>query len=118
GSHAYFDVDNVPPWDSWVLYVTDPLAPEQRQREQARGRRPGRWSDVPPTGEHYLRGAAAPWYIVEPAGTDSYLVSWVPPVLIPLAHTGIIVNPECCIEWLADRDTLFTQALNDLHLLV
>ena len=28
-SQRFFDDDNVPPWDSWVLYVADPLTPEQ-----------------------------------------------------------------------------------------
>jgi hypothetical protein len=31
-----------------------------------------------------------------------YLVSWVPPELIPLADRGIHVNPEQCILWLND----------------
>jgi hypothetical protein len=78
GSRRFFDDDNVPPWDSWVLYVADPLHPTRQ----------------------------------------TYLVSWVAPALIPLAHDGVIVNPESCIEWLADRDTPFTHALQELHLLV
>jgi hypothetical protein len=53
---------------------------------------------------------------IDPA-RQSYLVSWVAPALIPLARDGVIVNPESCIEWLADRDTPFTQALQALRLL-
>jgi len=50
-SKGFFDVNNVPPWDTWVCYV------------------------------------------------DSYLVSWVPPVLEELVSAGIAVNPEECIRW-------------------
>jgi hypothetical protein len=58
-------------------------------------------------------------YVVDPipAWRESYLVSWVPQTLLPLVRTGIVVNPESCIEWLADRETPFTQALDALHLL-
>lgn len=119
-SRRFFDDDDVPPWDCWVLYVTDPLTPEQCLAEKARGRRSGRWSSVPPTlGEDLvMRHDDPPYYVVEPAWSDSYLVSWVAPPLIPLAHTGLIGNPICCIEWLADRDTPFTRALQELQLLV
>jgi hypothetical protein len=34
------------------------------------------------------------------SGRGVYLVSWVPPVLIPHAQAGIEVNPEGCIAWL------------------
>ncbi len=33
---------------------------------------------------------------------SSYLVAWVPEVLVPLADAGIKVNPEECIAWLSD----------------
>jgi hypothetical protein len=32
----------------------------------------------------------------------SYLVSWVPDVLVPTVQRGISVNPEQCITWLED----------------
>jgi hypothetical protein len=51
-SKGFFDVDNVPPWDTWVSF--------------SRG----------------------------------ILLSWVPPQLVPLAQSGIDVNPECCIQWI------------------
>ena len=47
-----------------------------------------------------------------------YLIAWVPPHLIPFAHAGIIVNPESCIEWLADRETPFTAELGAIGLLI
>lgn len=88
-SRRFFDDDNVPPWDSWVLYVVDQLRPEQ----------------------HYFADPLHPAHV-------SYLVSWVAPGLIPLAHNGILINPENCIEWLADRETPFARTLYELHLLV
>lgn len=116
GSQQFFDDDNVPPWDCWVLYVADPLTPEQRTLEQTRGRRIGRWSSMPPTPLQAYPRMAPPYYVVDPIPSwrDAYLVSWVAPPLIPLAHTGVVVNPESCIEWLADRDTPFTRALQEL----
>jgi hypothetical protein len=35
---------------------------------------------------------------------STYLVSWVPPVLVDVATAGIKVNPEECIVWLDDAD--------------
>jgi hypothetical protein len=119
-SQRFFDDDNVPPWDSWVLYVADSLTPEQQVLEQARGRRTGRWSSEPPTPLQAYPRMAPPYYVVDPIPSwrASYLISWVAPSLIPLAHNGVVDNPESCIEWLADRETPFTQALGGLHLLV
>lgn len=116
GSQGFFDDDNVPPWDCWVLYVADPLTEEQRTLERSRGRRIGRWSSVPPTPLQADPWVAPPYYFVDPTPSwrDAYLVGWVAPPLIPLAHTGVVVNPESCIEWLADRDTPFTRALREL----
>ncbi len=118
GSQRFFDDDNVPPWDCWVLYVADPLTPEHQTLEQTRGRRIGRWSSIPPTPLHAYPRMVPPYYFVDPnPWRDAYLVSWVAPPLIPLAHTGVVDNPESCIEWLADRDTPFTRALKELHVL-
>jgi hypothetical protein len=126
GSRRFFDDDNVPPWDCWVLYVSDPLTPEQEAAEESLGRRTGRWSHVPPTPfpdaipDEAGPVFGPPYYVVDPLhpSRQSYLVSWVAPALIPLVHDGVIVNPESCIEWLADRDTPFTHALQALHVLV
>jgi len=54
GSLGYFDVNNVPPWDTWITML------------------------------------------------EGYLVSWVPPQLIPLVQEGLDVNPEQCILWADD----------------
>ncbi len=51
-SNGFFDVDNVPPWDTWVAF------------------------------------------------SQGTLLSWVPPLLIGLAQSGIDVNPEGCIRWI------------------
>jgi hypothetical protein len=113
-SQRFFDDDNVPPWDCWVLYVADPLTPEQQAVERAHGRRSGRWSSEPPTSLQAHPHRVPPYYVVDPIPSwrVSYLVSWVAPPLIPLAHNGVVANPESCIEWLADRETPFTQALH------
>lgn len=119
-SGRFFDDENIPPWDCWVLYVTDPLTPEQYAAEERRGRRIRRWSSSPPTSREVFSWLGSSDYVIDPIPSwrRSYLVGWVAPLLIPLVHTGVVANPESCIEWLADRDTPFTQALQALHLLV
>jgi hypothetical protein len=66
---------------------------------------------------------APPWgtwvgYFNEP-GRDvsysAYLVAWVPERLIPLASAGIEVNPEECIQWLADTDVGIRQVVELLE---
>jgi hypothetical protein len=118
-SRGFFDDDNVPPWDCWVLYVADPLTADQQASEQAYGRRLGYWSAMPPTSLGACPRLTPPYHVVNPipAWRVSYLVSRVPSILIPLAQNGVDANPEECIEWLADRDTPFTRALQELHLL-
>ncbi len=42
-------------------------------------------------------------FIVAPLGDPTgagFLVAWVPPALLDLAHEGVEVNPEGCILWL------------------
>jgi hypothetical protein len=85
-SRGFFDVDNIPPWDTWVYYV-----------------RYGDWRmegdpPLPGSGAHASAGA-------------SYLVSWVPPELVELADAGVSVNPERCIVWASDVDSAFTRRL-------
>lgn len=72
-SLGFFDVDNVPPWDTWIDYVVESV-------EQ--------WK--------------------------SYLVSWVPPQLVPLADAGIQYNPEHCIAWAAHFHADFVLELQRL----
>jgi hypothetical protein len=61
-----------------------------------------------------------PYYTIDPIlqWRDSYVITWVAPMLVPLAQTGVVVNPGECIEWLADRETPFTRPLQKVHLLV
>lgn len=67
-SDGFFDLDNIPPWDTWVSFFDD--------------------------------------------GTDAdtcfsrYLLVYVPNELIPLADLGILLNPERCMLWLEDTETL------------
>jgi hypothetical protein len=116
GSKRFFDDDNVPPWDCWVLSVADPLTPDQQAVEQVRGRRIGRWSTIAPTPQEAYPQMDPPYYVIDPIPPwrDSYLVSWVAPPLVPLAHTGVVLNSENCIEWLADRETPLTRVLQQV----
>ena len=36
-----------------------------------------------------------------------YLIAWVPPALVEVIQRGIDVNPEQCLQWLEDSNTLF-----------
>ena len=60
---GFFDIDNVPPWDTWVTYIQDARHAEY---------------------------------------DSEYLVAWVPRDFVELADQGVKVNPEECIQWLAD----------------
>lgn len=42
---------------------------------------------------------------------SEYLIAWVPPAFIELAATGIMVNPEECIQWLDESSVSFAQLL-------
>jgi hypothetical protein len=41
----------------------------------------------------------------------SYLIVWVPHHLASPADEGVLVNPEECIRWAANEDTVFTRRL-------
>lgn len=60
---GYLDIDNVPPWDTWVDYVDE------------------------------VDGA-------------NYLVSWVPPSFVESVSDGVEANPEQCIWWLDEGNTV------------
>ena len=72
-SRGYFDVNNTPPWDTWVAFIHYPNSSEQ-----------------------------------------SYLVAWVPPEFIELAHAGIQVIPEECVKWLVDSGVHLKKQIADL----
>jgi hypothetical protein len=61
---GFFDVNNVPPWDTWVAYLRDARNINSYDTE--------------------------------------YLIAWIPRDFVALAGEGINVNPEECIQWLAD----------------
>lgn len=52
-----------------------------------------------------------------PPASGPYLVCWVPPHLLAAADAGVRVNPEECIRWAADVDTLLTRRLRAAGLL-
>lgn len=95
GSDGFFDVSNVPPWDTWVAWVQDEER-EARHREEgiAAAGGPGGWTDF-----------------------AACVVSWVPPELEDLVGYGIEVNPESCIAWASDVETALTQQLRGLGLI-
>jgi hypothetical protein len=80
-SQGFFDVNNAPPWDTWVCYVRD--SEQERQI----------------------------WAGYERYEAFSVLVSWVPPSLLKPAHEGIWANPEQCIAWADTVDCTFTRSL-------
>lgn len=99
-SGGFFDGDNVPPWDTWVAYIKDTATDPQH-------------------GHPWFLGAYQDYQKIthEPMQL-TYVVCWVPPSLLEVAEAGIDVNPEECIVWLSDRDTMFTRALQETGLLV
>ena len=89
-SHGYFDTDNAPPWDTWIAYVTEEC--------QISG---GGLKALDPTSNAYR----------------SFLLAWVPPQFIEIAHLGIWANPEKCIQWAEDVSVKVVECLADLGLL-
>jgi hypothetical protein len=119
---GFYDADNVPPWDTWVLYVEDRQTEEQITAEHLRGSVLGAGATSPPrapTGRTRWPPYEA-YYGVLPLSPprDAYLICWIPPWAIPIAQAGLYVNPERCLEWLADRETPFTNALREAGLLI
>jgi hypothetical protein len=45
------------------------------------------------------------------ASYGQYLVAYIPTNLVPVVQAGINVNPEECIVWLSDSQTLLSHAL-------
>jgi hypothetical protein len=87
-TNGFFNSHNEPPWDTWLFYIDN-------RAENKRDTQNDTWSP-----------------------DDSYLISWVPPELIDLVNSGIWANPEYCIRWATEFDTLFTRQLRDAGLLV
>jgi uncharacterized protein (TIGR02996 family) len=75
-SGGFFDADNVPPWDTWVICIG-----------------PAHWRVVP------------------------RLVAWAPPAWAHAADAGMAVNPERCVMWAEEIDTVFTRKLRAAELL-
>jgi hypothetical protein len=96
-SQGYFDIDNVPPWDSWVCFIYDEL----RQRSL----------------DDRLRPEARHGPLDHEASYASYLVSWVPPEYVARVDLALYVNPEQCIGWVDDVDTAFTRQLREVGML-
>lgn len=95
-SYGYFDVDNVPPWDTWIAYVHDAA-----------------WQMGPTERDH--TGFTNALY--DNRSYAGLLIAWVPAPLLALAERGIAVNPERCITWADAIDTAFTRRLYHAGLL-
>lgn len=78
-TEGFFDVNNVPPWDTWVAYLQDARSVESYDTE--------------------------------------YLIAWIPREFVALADEGINVNPEQCIQWLADTPVELVNVLRAEKLL-
>jgi len=93
-SNGFFDVDNVPPWDTWVgcIYGTREQPATQGQREGETNR---------------------PW---RAPTSHLYLLSWVPPPFLTLVAEGIWANPEECIRWAVDVEHDFIRQLQSVGL--
>lgn len=98
-SGGFFDSDNVPPWDTWVAYIEDIATDPQHGNP---------W---------FLEAFRRDQEITNEPMQLAYVVCWVPPCLLEAADAGIDANPEQCIEWLANRDTSFIRALQEMGLL-
>jgi len=81
-SEGFFDVDNMPAWDTWLCFAED--------------------SSIEAGGYHPFCG---------------WLLCWVPDHLTNLVSNGTRVNPEECIVWANDVDTVLTRKLRAAGLL-
>jgi hypothetical protein len=88
-TRGFFDVGDVPAWDTWVSYAVDPARAAAGERQRAGGAGPS----------------------AAESGFDDYLVAWVPPVLVGLVGEGIGVNPVGCLAWAEDVDTTLPRLL-------
>jgi hypothetical protein len=76
-SAGFFDDDNAPPWDCWLVFVEE--APRSLDR----------WSAF-----------------------DSYLLCWIPGLLVEVVRRAVEANPEECLRW---ADQLRTPFLDQLR---
>lgn len=94
-SAGFFDVDNIPPWDTWLGHLRRAAATHRPAGEQA-GDTEELWC---------------------PAERSFLLISWVPTQFLELAGKGIWANPEQCINWAVDVEHDFFQELRQADLM-
>jgi hypothetical protein len=80
-SKYFLDVDNVPPWDTWICYI-----PERAQLVSIH--------------------KSTPWNT-----WNSYLIAWIPTKFVRLVNFGVRVNAEECIAWAETVNSPFTEKL-------
>ncbi len=93
-SGGFFDVDNIPPWDTWLC-----LLPSEEGRS---------WS-----ASLTAEGDPGWWGF----SNCCYLVSWVPPQFVPLAAEAVKVAVMDCLVWSEWVDSTFMRRLRATGLL-
>jgi hypothetical protein len=88
-SQGYFDVHNVPPFDTWVWYVDEQFNAQEIYEQSVR------------------RSQAS----LQPS---EYLIAWVPSRFLEIVNAGIDVIPEECVSWFDRCDLPFARKLREL----
>jgi len=84
-SDGFIDADDVPPWDTWVWFGSEPMTPDPEQLRR--------------TQESYRTLYRSEW---RPPTSVSYVLCWVPAPFLELVEQGILVNPVECLFWAVD----------------
>jgi uncharacterized protein (TIGR02996 family) len=97
-SEGFLDRYQVPAWDTWLFYLDE--GTEGRRRVHSR------WE--------------AEWILghkLESPAFASYLVAWVPGVLVPAVEWGCHIQAEPCLAWAEDVECALTARLEEWGLL-
>ncbi len=88
-SQGFFDLCDVPAWDTWIWYIKEPTEPDPAL--------------VPITQEKYRDSyyrVGSPYFVDwQPPASVAYILCWIPPEFLTLAEDGIGINPVECIFW-------------------
>lgn len=89
---GFFDVCDVPAWDTWVCYMHEATFPDPEEVLRTQQRYRFWWN-------RDNRKDFVDW---QPPESLSYILCWVPAELVAMVEDGIRVNPVECIVWAAD----------------
>lgn len=84
-SEGLFDVENLPPWDTWISFFIDKCNNKNEFKCYNK--------------QYYNKQDLI------------YLLAYVPSELVELANKGIECNPEECIQWMSDADVEIRERL-------